>query len=144
METQFQKNRSIHNSMCRYKKDSEGKTVLNGCLIYAEGRYRTPGTKYTSYSIKSTPRNSAQGSRKSLHSAKSQKSNISDRQNSGRPNKPKPRERSSTSMNCTGTPGSRYNSENKTGTRPVERLKIVPKPQTVRNTPLGSKMAMPN
>jgi len=120
--------------------------VMNGCLIYAEGRFRTPGTKYTSYSIKSTPRGSAQGSRRSLNSAKTQKSNISDRNDSGRPSKPKVRERSGTSMESRNTSGSRYNSGSRTaiGHKTVERRAQLSKVQTGKTNPLGNKVVMPN
>lgn len=149
MEDQFQKNRSIHNSMCRYKKDSEGKTVMNGCLIYAEGRFRTPGTKYISYSIKSTPRGSAQGSRRSLNTAASRKSNASERDPIDKPSKKQIRERSQSSIPSKRTSVSRYNSANRavTGPQGVERLGVMPKTAAFQNykaKPMGNIMIMPN
>jgi hypothetical protein len=150
METQFQKNRSIHNSMCRYKKDSEGKTVMNGCLIYAEGRFRTPGTKYISYSIKSTPRGSVQGSRRSLNSAGSRKSNASHQDPMDKPSKKRIRERSQSSTPSKCNSVSRYNSANKAAIGPqgVERLRVMPKTAAFQNykakPTLGNKTIMPN
>jgi hypothetical protein len=149
MEDQFQKNRSIHNSMCRYKKDSEGKTVMNGCLIYEEGRFRTPGTKHISYSIKSIPRGSGQGSRRSLNSAASRKSNASERDPMEKPSKKKIKERSQSSTPSKCTSVSRYNSANRAATGPkgVERPRVMPKAAAFQNykaKPLGNKMIMPN
>ena len=72
MENQFQKNRNIHGNLNRYKKNNEGKTVMNNYQVYNNGRYRTPSNGMN-YSNKSTPRSSANNSRKSLRSVKSQK-----------------------------------------------------------------------
>jgi len=47
MENQFNKNREIHNNICKYKKDQEGKVVMNG-MVWTNGRFRKPGSSYMS------------------------------------------------------------------------------------------------
>lgn len=63
LESQFQKNRQISDNISRYKKDpSTSQTVVNGVLVYENGRYRRSGSSYLSIA---TPRSS--------HSARSLK-----------------------------------------------------------------------
>jgi len=47
MENQFNKNREIHNNICKYKKDQEGKIVMSG-MVMVNGRFRKPGSSYMS------------------------------------------------------------------------------------------------
>lgn len=63
LENQFQKNRQISDNISRYKRDpSTNQTVVNGLLVYENGRYRRSGSSYLSIA---TPRSS--------HSARSLK-----------------------------------------------------------------------
>lgn len=63
LENQFQKNKQISDNISRYKKDpTTNQTVVNGLLVYENGRYRRSGSSYLSIA---TPRSS--------HSARSLK-----------------------------------------------------------------------
>lgn len=63
LEAQFKRNREVADNISRYKRDaSTNKTVINGCLVFENGRFRRSGSSYMSIA---TPRSS--------HSARSLK-----------------------------------------------------------------------
>lgn len=53
LESQYHKNHSVFERIRKYKRDGDGKSVMNNCMVYTEGRYRYPGSKYISTSLKS-------------------------------------------------------------------------------------------
>ena len=48
LEKDYKKNREYVDRLTRLKTDDKNRTVLSNALVYEGGRYRVPGTKYTS------------------------------------------------------------------------------------------------